>query len=121
MSVAFCVACGIGDGAVRLERLEHPGTPDLAGLLDRVRVEPDAATPENEARVEARFARGREARRAGRAAEILFPPWDELSADGDALARRSEADPSRVAAIRTELANPAPRATELRRLLEGGS
>jgi 2-methylcitrate dehydratase PrpD len=121
MSVAFCVACGISDGAVRLERLEHPGTPDLAGLLDRVRVEPDEAIPENEARVEVRFASGKEEQRAGRASEILFPPWAELCADGDGLARRSEADPRLVTTVRAELAKPAPRATELRRLLEGES
>jgi 2-methylcitrate dehydratase PrpD len=120
MSIAFCVACGLADGTVRLARLDDPDAPDLAEQLARIVVEPDPALPENEARVELRSASGREAARAGRAADVLFPSWAQLSADGDELARRSEVAASVVLAARDELSSPAPRATELRRLLEVG-
>ncbi|HEY4280952.1 MAG TPA: MmgE/PrpD family protein [Conexibacter sp.] len=121
MSIAFCVACGLADGTVRLARLERPGAPDLAELLSRVSVVPDPALPENEARVALRTAGGRELSRSGRAADVLFPPWARISADGEELARRSEAAAESVARARDALSAPAPSATELRRLLEVGT
>ncbi len=120
MSIAFCVACAIADGPVRLSRLEHSEAADLTDLLGRVRLEPDAAMAEHASRVEVRFADGRSASRAGNASEILFPGWPEISADKEALARRSEADPTLVVATQAELARRAPHASELRRLLEEG-
>lgn len=113
MSIAFCVACGLLDGAVPLRRLEDPNAEDVRALIERISVEPDADLEENEAVVEAGGVRAH-----GRAQEILFPSWPDMSADGDALARRSEADPGAVRAARDELSRDAPEAGTLRRILE---
>lgn len=113
MSIAFCVACGLLDGAVPLRRLEDPNAADVRALIERISVEPDPALEENEAVVEAGGVTAE-----GRAAEILFPAWAEMSADGDALARRSEADAGAVHAARDELIKTAPEAGRLRRILE---
>ena len=113
MSIAFCVSCGLLDGAVPLRRLEDPNADDIRALIERISVEPDPSLEENEAVVEAGDARA-----AGRAEDILFPSWADLSADGDALARRSEADPGAVHAAREELSREAPEAGRLRRILE---
>jgi 2-methylcitrate dehydratase PrpD len=113
MSIAFCVACGLLDGAVPLRRLEDPNADDVRALIERISVEPDPGLEENEAVVEAGGARAE-----GRAEDILFPRWTDMAADGDALARRSEADPGAVRAAREELAGDAPEAGRLRRILE---
>jgi 2-methylcitrate dehydratase PrpD len=118
MSVAFCVACGLVDGAVRLERLENPGAPDLAAMLARIDVAPDPDLAENEARIEIDLG-GERLTRSARAADLLYPAWDDLVADIAGLARRSEADDAVVAAAAAELARSVPDATVLRKLLEG--
>jgi 2-methylcitrate dehydratase PrpD len=118
MSIAFCVACGLADGAVRLSRLDAPPDTRLADLLERVRVEPDAEMPEHAARIQVLNGSGKSASRSGAAAQVLFPDWHEVSERADEVARRSEADTALVAAAATELARPRPRARELRQLLE---
>lgn len=117
MSIAFCVTCGVLDGAVRLARLEEPNHPDLVALIDHVEVRPDPALEENEAAIEVR-AGDRVVTRAATTADVLFPAWSELSADPAALARRSEADEAAVAAAGAELGGRAPDARALRRILE---
>ncbi|HEY0448246.1 MmgE/PrpD family protein [Actinophytocola sp.] len=116
MSVAFCVACGLLDGRVRLDRLENPGTDDLRELLAVVDMAADTELPENESRVEVDVD-GVTLVRTGRAADLLFPGWPALRADTEALARRSEADPGVVADAAAELGRARPDAVVLRRLL----
>ncbi len=96
-----------------LRRLEDPNADDLRALIERISVEPDPELEENEAVVDADGERAH-----GRAEQILFPSWTDMSADGDALARRSEADAGAVHAARDELASAAPEAGALRRILE---
>lgn len=116
MSIAFCVTCGLLDGAVRLGRLEDPNAPDLRALLDNVVVEPDDGLAENEAAIEV-DAGGEHVTRSGQARDILYPRWADLAADSAALARRSEADAGVVDAARDELRRPAPEAAALRTAL----
>lgn len=118
MSVVFCVACGLLDGAVRLDRLENPGSDELRALLDVVDMAADPDLAENESRVEVDVD-GTSLVRTGRAADLLFPPWSRSSTEADALARRSEADPDVVVEAISELRRDAPRAPELRRMLVG--
>jgi 2-methylcitrate dehydratase PrpD len=118
MSVAFCVAAGLLDGAVRLDRLDHPGTPDIDALLSVVDVAADPELAENESRVEV-DAGGRTVTRTARAADLLYPSWDDLAADSAGLAVRSEADADVVAEALAELRRDRPRAAVLRGLLVG--
>lgn len=113
MSVAFCVACGLSDGTVRLARLEDP---DTVPLLDIVDVAADPAVEENHARLEVDVD-GETLVRTGRAADLLFPAWRDV-APAD-VARRSEADESVVAAAAAELARDRPRADVVRGLTTG--
>jgi 2-methylcitrate dehydratase PrpD len=118
MSVVFCVACGLLDGTVRLDRLENPGADELSALLGVIEMVPDPELAENESAVEADVGGGTLVR-TGRAADLLFPPWSRASAEADAIARRSEADPDVVAQAISELRRDAPRAPKLGRMLTG--
>lgn len=117
MSVAFCVAAGLLDGTVRLARLDDPGTADVAALLDVIDVAADPDLPENTSRVEV-DAGGRTYAHTAKAADLLYPSWDELAADAAGLAVRSEAAPDVVPAALTELSRERPRANVLRALVE---
>ena len=101
MSVAFCVACALRDGVVRLERLERPNDNDMMELIRRIHVGSDPSIPENEAFVEV-AAGPRKLRASATAGEILYPAWDALQASD--LARRSEADVETVERMRAVLA-----------------
>ncbi len=118
MSVAFCVACGLLDGTVRLNRLDNPGAADLAGLLALIDVAADPGLTENESRLEVDLD-GTELVRTGRTADLLYPGWDDLVTDVAGLAKRSEAELAVVKKASAELTLPAPSALVLRRLLEG--
>lgn len=120
MSVAFCVACGLLDGAVPLGRLERPDSDDLTSLLARVTVAPDEALEENVATLEVDTADGATVRLRGAAAELLFPSWTAAVAEVDNVARRSEADPDLVTATAVELGRERPQAKVLRDLLLHG-
>lgn len=120
MSVAFCVACGLLDGAVELDRLEHPGTAAISEVLGLVEVRPDESLQENEARVELTTADGRVLSRAGNTAQYLYPSWPQLTDTAGELARRSEAPAGVVKAALTELGAPQPDARVLRSLLLAG-
>jgi 2-methylcitrate dehydratase PrpD len=89
MSVAYCVACGLHDGAVKLDRLERAASGELDETVGRVRLVADEALEEGHAVVVAETAGGPLELEA-RDGEVLFPGWDELSADAAALARRTE-------------------------------
>jgi 2-methylcitrate dehydratase PrpD len=89
MSVGFCVACGLTDGNVRLERLEHPN--DLGELTASVGIESDSTLGESEAVLKLEFDDGpREYHGAG--TSLLYPPWESLARETRAVATRSEAD-----------------------------
>lgn len=118
MSVAFCVACGLLEGAVRLERLDNPSAADLAELLTLIEVTPNPDLAENESRIEVEVD-GDVLVRTGRAADLLYPAWAGMGADTISLATRSEAKLTVVEAALTELTRPAPNALALRHLLEG--
>jgi len=118
MSVAFCVACGLLDGTVRLNRLDNPGATDLAGLLALIDVAADPGLTENESRLVIDVD-GAELVRTGRAAGLLYPGWKDLGTDVAGLATRSEAELAVVEKALAELTLPAPSALVLRRLLEG--
>lgn len=113
MSVAFCVACGLSDGVIRLARLENPHE---VPLLDLVEVTADPAVAEHEARVEVDLD-GEILRRTGRARELLFPVWTDAAPAE--IARRSEADEGVVRAAAAELSRERPRADVLRGLTTG--
>lgn len=112
MSVVFCVACAVADGAVRLARLEDPNAPDLRRLMDRIDLEPDAAVDEGEATLEVQFP-GDDLRLEGNSARLLHPSWEALAADAAALATRSEADVAAVLAVRDALAAESVDAREM--------
>jgi 2-methylcitrate dehydratase PrpD len=118
MSVAFCVAAGLADGTVRLDRLDNPGAADIAAMLAVVDVAADPALAENESRVEV-DAGGRTLVRTAKAADLLYPSWDGLAADVAGLAVRSEAGRPAVDAALAELRRDRPMATALRGLLAG--
>lgn len=117
MSVAFCVACGLLDGAVSLRRLESPNGGDVRAMLERISVLGDPELAENKAAVQV-SAGGREIVRSASAAEILFPSWAEASAAAAAIARRSEVDEAIVRRTAAELGRERPDATVLREILE---
>lgn len=120
MSVAFCVAAGLQDGAIRLDRLDQPSDADLAALLDDVQVTADPRLVEGESRLEV-DADGRTLVRTARASDVLHPSWAELTADVSELARRSEASQAIVQQAMAELGQERPGAPELRVLLEKSS
>ena len=117
MSVAFCVACGLLDGAVPLRRLENPNDDDVSALVKRISVVGDPELEENQAAVHV-TAGGSEIVRTGTTAEILFPGWAEASAAAAAIARRSEVDEAIVDRAVRELGRERPDATTLRETLE---
>jgi 2-methylcitrate dehydratase PrpD len=119
MSVAFCAACGLLDGTVELDKLEHPGTADIADMVRLVEVRPDDSVQENEARVEVKLDDGRTLSRRGHVAQYLFPSWPQLSAAARDLARRSEAPLDTVEAALAELGRAQPDARVLRALVLG--
>jgi 2-methylcitrate dehydratase PrpD len=95
MSVAYCVACGLHDGTVKLDRLERAAAGELDETVARVRLVGDAALEEGHAIVTVDAGDGPLELEA-RDGEVLFPGWDELSADAEALAGRTECDPALV-------------------------
>lgn len=113
MSVAFCVAGGLLDGTVRLERLEKPNDADIAVLLERLIVQPDPALAENVAQLRVTLEDGEEIVATIGAEEILYPGWAELAAAAPALALRSEAPEPAVAGLVAELAKDMPSAVVL--------
>lgn len=117
MSVAFCVACALLDGAVPLRRLENPNDGDVRALLERISVVGDPGLAENEATVHLTLD-GRELVRTGKTAEILFPTWADAAAGATAIARRSEVDEAVVQRAAGELSREHPDANALRETLE---
>ena len=109
MSIAFCVAAGLADGVVGLERLEAPN--ELSELVGRVDVGAAGDLVEGEARLQLTLAGGERRESRARAEEVLFPDWDELEVAE--LARRSEAPEETVAALREALAAASPSARDL--------
>jgi 2-methylcitrate dehydratase PrpD len=118
MSVAFCVACGLEDGLVRLDRLDRPNDADLRSLIERVSLEPDPAVPEMEALLEV-SADGETVRLKNDGASVLFPTWQALSAEAATVAGRSEAPEGAVDAACTELLGEYADARQLDLLLKG--
>jgi hypothetical protein len=116
MSVCFCTAAGIRDGAVGLGRLEAPN--ELAGVFKLVAVEPDAAIPEGTARLVLDFGSG-EAELTASSSELLFPSWNSLAWNAVGLASRTEADPEMVEEAVGRLSSERPDARELDALLKG--
>jgi 2-methylcitrate dehydratase PrpD len=94
MSVAFCVACSLTDGNVRLARLERPD--EIADVTSLVRVEADSALAIGQA-VLAIEVEGEQREYAGDDVTLLFPPWEAIAREGNGVATRSEADPGLVA------------------------
>jgi hypothetical protein len=115
MSVAFCVACGLTDGTVRLSRLEQPN--DLSALVATVRVEPDGALNQEEAVLEVTTESSRRCLR-GAGATLLYPEWEALRSDGRALATRNEADSGRIEQFIELLNAGRPDAVKLRAAFE---
>lgn len=117
MSVAFCVSCGLADGVVRLERLEAPNEPEIQAMLERVRLEPDAALGDTEGRL-AVWAGGRTLQLTGSGHNILYPTWETMRTDTDGLAARSEASAADVRALCDELSGSRPQASRLRSIVQ---
>ena len=118
MSVAYCVACGLHDGAVKLDRLERAAAGDLDETVARVRLVGDDALEEGHAIVKVDAADGQLELEA-RDGDVLFPGWDELSDGAAALARRSECDAASVADYVRALGADRPDARGRERDLEG--
>jgi len=112
MSVAFCVACGLADGTVRLARLEEPNATDLRKLIGNVTLTPDDGVAESEAIVELGH-NGSTMRLEGNGSTLLYPSWGELTADLAGLAVRNEADEQTVAAACSVLTAAQPDARDL--------
>ena len=117
MSIAFCVACGIADGRVTLDRLENPNAPDLLDLVEAVKVVSDDGLEETLCRLAMASAGGHVELR-GSGDEILYADWAAVSREPAQLASNSEApeEPIRraVEALRAER----PDAARLRALVD---
>lgn len=118
MSVVFCVACGLLDGKVRLERLEHPNERHALEAAARVELVADPLLAENRAILRV-GENGSETAIEATAEELLYPSWARSAADPGLVADRSEASAPFVVAVRDELAEARPDAVELRTLLDG--
>jgi 2-methylcitrate dehydratase PrpD len=118
MSVAFCVACGLEDGLVRLERLDHPNETALRALIESLRLDADSDVPETEAVLEVSAA-GKTVRLAASGASVLYPEWDTLREESDAVAERSEASTESVGAVCAELREEYADARQIDVLLRG--
>ena len=112
MSVAYCVACGLHEGTVALERLEHASDGELDALVARGSLVPEEALEEGQA-VLLVERDGATIELAGKDEDVLFPSWEELSADVAGLARRTAADEPVVAACARALAEERPDARRL--------
>lgn len=116
MSVPFAVACGLAHGIIRLSHLEAPSDAGVDDLLAKIAVESDATLAEAEASlVLDRAGEGTIEKKIG--GDLMFPTWNELRADSECLARRSEASLSTVQDAYTALAADRPDARALRKLL----
>jgi hypothetical protein len=118
MSVAFCVACGLEDGLVRLDRLDRPNDADLRRLIECVSLEADPDVPEMEALLEV-AADGQTVRLKNDGASVLFPTWAALSAEAATVAGRSEAPAAAVAAACSQLSGDYADARQLDLILKG--
>jgi 2-methylcitrate dehydratase PrpD len=117
MSVVFCVACGLLDGTVRLERLERPNDAAVLEMASRVELVADPLLEETRAILEV-GANGNRGATEGRGADLLYPGWARIAADPAAIAARSEASAGFTTGVRDELAEARPDAAKLRSLLE---
>jgi MmgE/PrpD N-terminal domain len=117
MSVRFCVAAGLAEGCVRLDRLERPDAdPELVGAVE---IEPDAGLAETAATLLVE-AGGHELALAGHGDALLYPTWDGLRGELEALAARVEAPAGIVRAAGDALAADRPDARALAELLGAG-
>lgn len=114
MSVAFCVASGLSDGAVRIGRLDAP--QELAEHVKRVEVVPDPQLAEGTATL-AFDGNGSHHESRQTSAQILYAGWDDQSLNAAPLALRSEADIAAVASLRQALEPQYADATDIARLL----
>jgi 2-methylcitrate dehydratase PrpD len=118
MSVPFVVAASLLDGAPKLDVLERPGELSGRGIEpDEVKVSADEALEESEARLELEDESGERWSAHVEGHEVLFPAFAELSAEAQALARRSEASEEIATATLAELGKPTPDARAVRGLL----
>jgi len=117
MSVSFCVACGLLDGKVRLERLERPNEARTLEAASRVDLVADPLLEENRAVLQL-GTNGSERQIEATAAELLYPSWAKASADPETIASRCEAPVRFVVGVRDELEQARPDAVKLRALLD---
>lgn len=117
MSVVFCVACGLLDGKVRLDRLERPNESRALEVAARVELVADPRLEQSRAILQLGVNGGGVATEAS-ADELLYPSWPRSASDPEAVASRSEAPTRFVVAVRDELARTRPSAVALRALLE---
>jgi 2-methylcitrate dehydratase PrpD len=115
MSVAFCVACTLTDGTVRLARLERPN--ELSTVTSAIRVQADSGLEESQAVLA--LAAGGADREYAAGDAVLFEPWAAMVGDSGIVARRSEADPARVARAAQQLQAHRPDGRELVALVGG--
>jgi 2-methylcitrate dehydratase PrpD len=118
MSVAFCVACGLEDGLVRLDRLDHPNEAALRGLIERLSLDADSDVPETETVLEV-SADGQTFRLAASGSSVLYPEWGTLREESEVVAERSEALVEPVAAVCAELREDYADARQIDVLLRG--
>jgi 2-methylcitrate dehydratase PrpD len=116
MSISFCVACGLADGRVGVDRLERPNA--LNHLTSAVRVEADDALGASEA-VLVLDIEGARREYVGEGASLLFPSWESLATTTRAVALRSEADAAAVDRLFDELALDRPDARALGTFMVG--
>jgi 2-methylcitrate dehydratase PrpD len=114
VSVAYCVASGLTDGGIRLER--PASGVDYERVMARIRLVGDKALKDTQAILRVRFER-RWIELRGDGSALLKPTWTGMRNNLTQLADRCEANPGRVRLLADELGRPHPDARTLLRVL----
>lgn len=118
MSIAFCVAAVLRDGAISLTTLEQPDSSGLSELMGRVQLVAQDTLAEGQARVTVIGRGGADLTLEASVTELLHPSWREARERLDPLAARCEASAADLLRVRDVLSMTAPDAMQLREALE---
>jgi 2-methylcitrate dehydratase PrpD len=118
MSVSHCVACGLADGLVRLQRLESPNQADVARIAERIEVVADPSCDESSALLTFGARGGDTVELSATGSEILHTSWIDLLQELPALADRTESTRENVHAVVEQMALNEPDFSVLAELLE---
>ena len=116
MSVPRCVAIGLQTGRAPYASLVAASDAEQQALIDLVELVPEEQFADGTCEIVVTTDSGQEHHRAASADQLLFPSWDELTGDLEALARRSECPPEAVKRLATILAGD-PGAAEIMEIL----